>query len=235
MNLKSILIVGLSMTTLGLALPAHAGYSYVGWFFGDLRVDSLTDRPGDRASTNTSPTNVQNAEATNISNSTNESIQTKVEGIYGTERKPQPCPSSRVAPQRGALSIEQAKVYFHCDNEKEFAPTRFGQGMLWLVSDLDIKIAPRPRAITSNDLEYASTNRGNLSIDTQQPVYDIKASFIITVCHSLGRFNLGERCSAEYHQNNSGICFRDTFSDWHCRSLGSAKPTTPVISFQNNR
>jgi hypothetical protein len=223
MNFKSILIVGLSMTTLGLALPAHAGsesvysYGYGEWFYGDLRVDSLTDSRGDRsASTNTSPTNVQNAEATNISNATNESLETKYS--YGTNRQLRSCPSSRVNPKQGAPSIEQAKIYFYCDQEGE--TTGITSGMLRLVDDLEIQISPKSRPFSlAHDFEYRRSPRADIKMDTEQPVYDIKASFTGTVCHYPGT-----TCSSDRFPSSNGICFRDTVSNWHCRAIGSSKP-----------
>jgi hypothetical protein len=78
MNFKSILIVGLSMATLVQALPAHAGYGSIYYYEGLKVVDLFTDHPGYRTSTNTSPTNVQNAEANKNSNATDESLETKM-------------------------------------------------------------------------------------------------------------------------------------------------------------
>ncbi|WP_310482674.1 hypothetical protein [Chamaesiphon sp. VAR_48_metabat_403] len=140
---------------------------------------------------------------------------------YETDRRPQTCPS-RVTPRRGAISVEQAKMYFYCDQEKETGTpgTRNG-GSLWLIDNLNLQVASRPRAVNRNDLEYAESQSVNLAIDTQQPVYDIKASFIRSICHDMNIYKPGKNCLVERFQS-SGICFRTTFDDWHCRVKGSA-------------
>lgn len=146
---------------------------------------------------------------------------------YGTARKPHTCPSS-VEPKKGAPSVEQAKMYFLCDQELQFKTP--GQGgvssSLWLISDLTLQVAPNSRPVNGTDVEYNTNQRGeHLSINTEQPVYDIRGSFTRHICYEIrGRSHLaGKNCTVEQFPNSTGICFRNTFGDWHCRMKGSSK------------
>jgi hypothetical protein len=156
---------------------------------------------------------------------------------YRTDRRPQTCPS-RVTPRKGTISIEQAKMYFLCDQEGETGTPGTGNGgSLWLIDNLSIQVAPRSRPVNQNDLEYAKSRRsGNLGIDTQQPVYDIKASYISSICHEVNIYKVGKNCNVARFKNSNGICFRTTFGDWHCRAIGSSTTISKrEIDFQRNR
>lgn len=146
---------------------------------------------------------------------------------YGTKRKPHICPS-RVEPKKGAPSIKQAKMYFLCDQESEFGTP--GQGdinsFIRLISDLTLQVAPKSRPSNYTDLAYNSKSGSeSLSINTEKPVYDIRGSFTSYTCFDIrGTIYLpGKNCTARRYQNSTGICFQNTFGDWHCRMIGSFK------------
>ncbi|NMG19742.1 hypothetical protein [Brasilonema bromeliae] len=145
---------------------------------------------------------------------------------YGTARQPQTC-SSRVEPKKGAPSVEQAKMYFLCDQESQFGTP--GQGgfssFIRLISDLTLQIAPKSRPANVTDLEYNTNQRGeHLSINMDKPVYDIRGSYTNHTCYEIrGRSHLpGKNCNVEQY-TSAGICFQNTFGDWHCRMKGSTK------------
>lgn len=144
---------------------------------------------------------------------------------YGTARRPQTCPSS-VEPKKGAPSVEQAKKYFLCDQETQFGtPGQSGVNFIILISDLTLQVAPSSRPFNETDFEYNSNYRGHLSMSTKKPVYDIRGSFTSYTCFEIrGRSRLpGKNCKVEQYPNSTGICFQNTFGDWHCRMKGSAK------------
>ena len=144
---------------------------------------------------------------------------------YGTARKPRTCPS-RVEPKKGAPSVEQAKKYFLCDQESQFGtPGQGGTNFIRLISDLTLQVAPSSRPFNETDLEYNSNYEGNLSMSTKKPVYDIRGSFTIYTCFEIrGRSRLpGKNCNVDQFTNSTGICFQNTFGDWHCRMKGSSK------------
>lgn len=139
---------------------------------------------------------------------------------YGTARTPQTCPSM-VEPKTGPPSVEQAKMYFLCDQEWESSVGK----SLWLISDLTLEVAPNSRPANGTDLEYNTRHGGeHLSMNTKQPVYDIRGSFTRYICHQIKRLNpVGKNCTVSQYPNSTGICFRNTFGDWHCRMIGSSK------------
>lgn len=143
---------------------------------------------------------------------------------YGTARKPHTCPST-VEPKKGAPSVEQAKMYFLCDQEWE-SPRYTNSGSFWvLISDLTLQIASHSRPANGTDLTF-NTRRGgeHLGMDTDQPVYDIRASYTSSTCYKIQDiYPEGKNCRVEQFPSSTGICFRNTFGDWHCRTRGSAK------------
>lgn len=139
---------------------------------------------------------------------------------YGTARKPHTCQST-TEPKTGAPSVEQAKKYFLCDEEWESSIPK----SLWLITDLTLQVAPVSRPVNGTDLKYNTRLGGvHLSMNTDKPVYDIRGSFTRHICHEIKRYNpVGKNCSVEQFPNSTGICFRNTFGDWHCRMTGSTK------------
>ncbi|MDZ8053252.1 MAG: hypothetical protein RMX68_025495 [Aulosira sp. ZfuVER01] len=143
---------------------------------------------------------------------------------YGTTRKPHTCPST-VEPKKGAPSVEQAKMYFLCDQEWERPRIGSIGSALWLISDLTLQVAPHSRPANGTDLTFNTRHGGeHLGMDTDQPVYDIRASFTSYICNEIrGSYREGKNCTVSQFPSSTGICFRNTFGDWHCRAKGSSK------------
>jgi len=141
--------------------------------------------------------------------------------IFGV-RDPAVCPS-RKAPAQGAPSVEQARTYFRCDTE-------LLNGALYLVADVKIEVAPTPRPF--NPL----TDTTGI-IDPRQPIYNIRGSFTKFACTSpsagSGRSTrelrpaIGGNCNRSEVTNATGMCYRDTFADWHCAMGGQSSQPTP--------
>lgn len=141
---------------------------------------------------------------------------------YGTTRRPRTC-SSLVKPKKGKLTVEQAKMYFACDSELENINSVAGySSTLHLIDDLTLQISPRSRPSNSTDLKF-NFYHGSKSagMDTDRPVYDIRGSFTGYTCFEIGRtFSAGKNCDFD-RLSSTGICFLDTFGEWHCRMIGS--------------
>jgi hypothetical protein len=145
---------------------------------------------------------------------------------YGTARTPKTCPS-RAEPKRGAPSVAQAKIYFTCESEREYGEV--GRGTftpsIKLTENLIMQVASRSRPANGTDLQYNSSNHGSLGMDTTKPVYDIRGSYDGYVCYDTTRgrpYQVGANCNVTRF-NSAGICFRNTFGDWHCMMLGTMK------------
>jgi hypothetical protein len=92
------------------------------------------------------------------------------------------------------------------------------RSFLLLADDLKIEIAPSPRKATATDiLAYQTGPKGHIAIDERYQVYDIRASVVTTTCNSLYQNESGGSCSAVFTPRSPGICFRDSFGEWHCR------------------
>lgn len=136
---------------------------------------------------------------------------------FGTMQRPRPCPESRALPVKGPPTIAQAKTYFYCTVEADLEPVA-GRGLRMLADRLDIKIAPRARKASVMDLfEYRQGPNGTVALDQRLPVYDIKATYVETTCHEIPQFETGRSCTSVLFPPGAGLCFRDTFGDWHCR------------------
>jgi hypothetical protein len=124
---------------------------------------------------------------------------------YGT-RPPKNC-VSRAEPAEGAVSPDQARQYFICDAEVE------GVTGLALVTNVRVEVASG-RAFNYN------TDSGHTSIDPKQVVYDIRGAYTRYECHQpAARDNAFARthnCSAFDEPAAEGLCFKNTFGDWHC-------------------
>jgi hypothetical protein len=124
---------------------------------------------------------------------------------YGT-REPRAC-ASRKEPAKGAPTQEQTKQYFICEAEGE------GVTSLVLVTSVKVEIAPgRPFNL--------GTDSGHPGIDTKQPVFDIRGNFTHYDCRQpvagASAFARTHNCSAFDEPAAQGICFKNTFGDWHC-------------------
>ncbi|BCL37970.1 hypothetical protein [Nostoc sp. MS1] len=118
------------------------------------------------------------------------------------------CPS-RTEPTTGAPSVEQVKTYFQCDTEKE---VDIGDGYLKWITNLTIEVAPVSRPFNER------TDGRYLSIDIKEPVYDIRGTYINHFCNKRNGY-----CDIDQYYGSAGICYRNTFRDWHCHMTGPAK------------
>jgi hypothetical protein len=146
---------------------------------------------------------------------------------YGTARTPKTCPS-RSEPKRGAPSVAQAKMYFTCESERQDGEVGRGTftSNIILTENLTMQVASRSRPANGTDLQYNSTYRGSLGMDTTKPVYDIRGSYDRYVCYDTTRsgraYLVGENCNASRY-TSAGVCFRNTFGDWHCMMKGNSE------------
>ena len=141
---------------------------------------------------------------------------------YGTTRRPRTC-SSLAKPQQGKLTVEQAKMYFTCDSEREktrYSPSDIGS--LHLIDDLSLKISPKSRPFNSTDLKHNYYHGAkSAGMDPDRPIYDIRGSYTSYTCFEIGRgFKAGKNCDS-WRLSSAGICFLDTFGEWHCHMIGS--------------
>jgi hypothetical protein len=120
---------------------------------------------------------------------------------YGT-REPRTC-ASRKEP----VTPELARQYFICDAEVE------GVTGLVLVANVRIEVAP------GRSFNY-NTDSGHKGIDPKQTVYDVRGSFTHYDCRQASTgdnaFSRTHNCSAFDEPSAQGLCFKDTFGDWHC-------------------
>jgi hypothetical protein len=146
---------------------------------------------------------------------------------YGTARMPKNC-QSRSEPKKGAPSVAQAKMYFTCDSETKDGETGTGYltSYIRLTENLTMQVAPKSRPANSTDLKYIESYKGSLAMDTTQPVYDIRGSYDGYVCYDTTRnsrlYPVGGNCKVSRY-TSTGICFRNTFDEWHCKMKGTTK------------
>jgi hypothetical protein len=107
----------------------------------------------------------------------------------------------------GALSPAQAIQYFLCEVEVE------GVTGLVLVTNVTVDVA-QGRVFNYN------TDSGHVGIDPKQTVYDIRGSYTHYDCRQSGMgenaFARTHNCSAFDEPAAQGLCFKNTFGDWHC-------------------
>ncbi len=131
---------------------------------------------------------------------------------YGTDLRPRTCPS-RANPINGKLTVQQAKIYFTCDHEVDIP-------ILHLVNDLNLQISSRSRPVNNTDLRFNQRgDGGTLSMNVEKPVYDIRGSFTSYTCFNAARRG-GKNCDVAY-LSGTGICFKNTFDEWHCNMLSA--------------
>jgi hypothetical protein len=136
--------------------------------------------------------------------------------IYPTARVNRTCPS-RVNPQRGGISLEQARTYFICRYETFTGPLGKAYSGYTFVNDLKMQMAAaRPPNRADLALGYEE------EIDLKQPVYPIKFSYSDAACDaynpnpSYPNPNDG-KCLVRDEVKGVGICFRSNFGEWHCK------------------
>ena len=126
-------------------------------------------------------------------------------------RDPRICKSQK-EPARGAPTADQLKEYFICESEKTAGDSGSAQ-LLYLVSNVTLEVAKgRP----FNMLTDSWTD-----IDPSQTVYPVRGGFTGWQCSRLGSINgnPGKNCTKTEQPHASGMCFKTTFSDWHCKML----------------
>jgi hypothetical protein len=142
-------------------------------------------------------------------------------------RDPHVC-ASRKDPAKGGPTADQAKAYFLCDSE---ILVRFGgnRSYLYLVAELKIEVAPNARPFN-----IVTDTGSNGAIDPQQPVYNIRGTYAYYQCVTPdsgggGTYPIGKNCTRQDITKMSGLCYKDTFADWHCgtQSFNHAGEGTP--------
>jgi hypothetical protein len=134
---------------------------------------------------------------------------------YVTTRINRTCPS-RVNPQRGGLSLQQARAYFICRYETFTGPLGRNGSSYNFVDDLKMQMAAaRPPTRADLGLGYEE------DINLNQPVYPIKVSYRETYCAARNPGDYGAAqegmCNVRDRVTGVGICFRSTFGEWHCK------------------
>lgn len=124
-------------------------------------------------------------------------------------RDPRTCPS-----RNAGLTAAQAREYFICDSEVAEVYT----GSLYLVTDVTVQVGKgRPFNMQSDSFGWATTN----GIDPTQTVYPIRGSFTSWQCSKLGTITgvPGQSCTMTPQPAAQGICFKNSFGDWHCTMM----------------
>jgi hypothetical protein len=119
-------------------------------------------------------------------------------------RDPRACGSTK-EPGRGGPSADQAKQYFICGFE---GINHFGS--LKLVDAVSVEVGKgRP---------FNRTTDSTSDIDPSQTVFPIRGGFTLWVCEERARVtgDPNKNCTREAFTKNTGICYKDTFGDWHC-------------------
>ena len=136
--------------------------------------------------------------------------------IYATTRTNRTCPS-RVSPQKGGISLQQARAYFICRYETFTGPLGKNGSSYDFVDNLKMQMAAaRPPTRADLGLGYEE------DINLNQPVYPIKVSYTQTDCPAYNPGETGEsgkgNCLIRDEVNGVGICFRSNFGEWHCKT-----------------
>jgi hypothetical protein len=151
-----------------------------------------------------------------IQNVTREAPATLVaQRVYPTSRNIRTCPS-RVNPQRGAISLEQARAYFICRYERFTGELGKTGSSYTFVNDLKMQMAAA-RPPTSADLALGYEEE----IDLKQRVYPIKVDYSDASCPSYNPSYpnpaIDGKCLVRDEVKGVGICFRSNFGEWHCK------------------
>jgi hypothetical protein len=161
------------------------------------------------------------ARSTQLNQNTDRQIPSSLiaDMTYGTTRTNRTC-ASQVNPKKGAISLEQAKTYFICRYETFTGPLGRAGSFYTFVDDLNMQMAAaRPANGADLGLGYKE------DIDSKQPVHPIKVSYVRTFCGARNIGGLSESRQGKCLVNEVkgiGICFRNTFSEWHCKIRGQS-------------
>jgi hypothetical protein len=133
---------------------------------------------------------------------------------FGT-RDPKSCPD-RKAPERGAISGQQAAIYIVC-GQKGDSPKTVSDGAartgdyLYLLENVKVEVA-KGRPFKPID----ASNIGEGDIDTAQPLYQLQGTYTEYQCTGTASDVKGKNCNVWDISNAKGVCYKDTFSNWNC-------------------
>ena len=119
-------------------------------------------------------------------------------------RDPRTCGSTKNPAQSGP-SADQATKYFICGIE---GINHFGS--LKLVDAVTVEVGKgRP---------FNRNTDSTSDIDPSQTVFPIRGGFTMSICEERSRVtgDPNKNCLRETFTKNTGICYKDTFGDWHC-------------------
>jgi hypothetical protein len=122
---------------------------------------------------------------------------------YGT-RDPHTCPDSSI-PKGNTITSDKAKEYVYC---QEYYDTQ----NIYLYDEVVVKQVGTPRPYNINE----DINVPN--IDVRIPVTPIRGSLKTYQCHLVSDYmqNAGKNCNVGYEPNAVGLCYKDSFKNWHC-------------------
>ena len=135
---------------------------------------------------------------------------------FGT-RDPRTCASFNA----NSPTPAQLKQYFICEMEHVTKSSSFGDSI---------------SLVTAVNLQFSKSRPFNAmtdawpSIDVGQPLYDVRGSYTWWNCFLPGDPKIatvphqGKNCFKAVGETTKGMCFRDTFGDWHCKVC--CTPTT---------
>lgn len=133
-------------------------------------------------------------------------------------RDPRTC-ASRKEPVKGAPTAAQLKQYFICDYE--IVNSAWNPATINLITGVTLEVGKgRPFNILLDSFP---------SIDPTQTVYPIQGGFTLWNCGELGKGGNepGHSCGMKYENDNAeGICYKDSFGNWHCKFLGKTQKIT---------
>lgn len=124
---------------------------------------------------------------------------------------PRTC-SSRKA--NGAPTAAQLAQFFICDTEK-MTPSTVSGDLLYLVGNLNLQVG-KGRPFNVNTDSWSD-------VDPSQTVYPIRGNYTEWQClepdpHPIGNApRAGKNCFKYDAPGATGVCYKDTFGDWHCK------------------
>ena len=143
--------------------------------------------------------------------------QSGVAAQFGA-RDPRTC-SSRREPSKGAPSGDQLTRYFICDEEKVTKSIASGD-LLYLLTDVNVEVGKgRPFDMGTDAWP---------DVDPSQTVYPIRGRYTSWQCGALGTHGNepGHSCDKLEQPHAKGICYKDTFADWHCKFSDPGQTST---------
>jgi hypothetical protein len=128
--------------------------------------------------------------------------------LFGT-RDPHTCPDSTV-PKGNMITADKAKEYVYCSES-------YTTQNIYLYDEVTVQVGT-PRRYNPNE----DVNVWN--IDVSVPVNPIRGSLKQYQCAQAGEENMGKNCNVYDAPHASGLCYKDTFKDWHCAMMDYPMP-----------